>query len=164
MGVLSACGGGETSGKKPEQKDELKQEKLDGTGFIGIWLDQEDAEELRDTGTLKSQCEKLKEDPKLKNTKIRLIDVMGETYIYSPHVEDVSRLELLGILYKTGDFILERGYQNEIRGFITKVTVQANILKFIYQKDGHAEEHAFVSSTENEVKKYFAAIEACQIP
>lgn len=153
LAILSACGSDKTQDNAPAP----------GSPFQGLWLQQNNAEELRSTGRLDSICAELRSDPAvIINT--RLIDAAGIAYAYYPRFGRPAELQT-GTIANDGKFTPagSRDKKFNITGGIA--SIHGDVLDFVYQTDHPLVPVAAMSylrSSEAEINQFFAAQEACQ--
>ncbi len=133
----------------------------DFSPFAGIWLEKNDAEELRTTGALESLCEDLKDNPGLTIENMRFVEGDGSLYTYVP--EDISvKNRKLGLLEDSGNFIPSASYKEGLNGTTMSASIASDELTLTYNSKNASYAMQFLRSSINEAKAYYAAQEACR--
>ena len=154
--ILQAChSGGSNSDAKKESVD---------SAMVGLWVDKNQSEELKDTGKLESLCSKMKAEPLIgKPSDTRLIEKSGAVFIYTPDHQHVP----LGTVSKNGDFSLRGDFKsaNPNANAILSMKVDGDILtinaNYSNSKGSVDVKTEYVRTNSEDIRKYFEAIDAC---
>lgn len=151
-----ACGNGTGHAGRAKVNSAQKTEvKLTS----GLWMRQDQANELRSTGKLDSACEALKADSE-NAMVIAQTDDSNNLYMRGP-VSELSEDTRVGQMTKDG-FVLSETQKKESSEQID--VKEANGVLTISSRKANAEQPpvSFVSVNQEEVQKYFAAFEGCK--
>lgn len=129
----------------------------------GIWLDQEEAQELRTTGKLQSLCEEVRKDPASQIVNSRLIERSGDVYLYDPRSPKIPEAKMGNINLKTGKMTLVPAYKQQMGPGEIRAVVAGSKLTFVFRSGKTEVGLDYVRSTRDELMKYFAALDSCKI-
>lgn len=134
----------------------------DENSRVGLWIQKDEAEELRTTGKVQSLCEEIKKDPGTLILNIRTIDADGAMYIHHPALPKIGPLKL-GQLSEQGVLKVEPLYAPELGEAGVIVTAKQDVLTFSVTSDAGTLELEYLRATEDEARKYFEAQAACNM-
>ncbi len=129
----------------------------------GLWLQKDEAEELRATGKVESLCEEIKKDRFLVILNARAIEPDGSVYIYTPQLGKVEQLKL-GTLGADGTLAASPFMADQMADATINVTATDATLTFNFKRNDFAVEMDYLRSNDDEIAKYYAAQEACKKP
>lgn len=144
--VLAGCGkdsGSEAKGNSP---------------YAGVWMQANEAQELRTTGKIESLCPELRKDADTIIVNVRLVDSFGTTFLYVPD-ENPDRMKM-GEIANDGNYkstMQELGDNGQ-----TRVSMENDQLIFHYRFGKSETKMPYLRSSAGEARAYYAAQEACR--
>ena len=157
MFSLSACAGS-SSGSAANNGGGIDAKSV---GMQGVWIQKDEAEQLRATGKIDSICEEVKKDPNSSIMNVRLVEANGTTYIYNPQVGKIEQLKM-GVITASGDFTPTPFFKDQIGNATVRVSVSGDVLSFGYKYGQSEIAMDYLRSTDTEARQYYAAQEACK--
>lgn len=152
---LSAC-----SGSNGGSADEGGID-ASAVGMQGIWMQKNEADELRSTGTVEYVCQEVKKYPKRSIMNVRIVERNGTTYAYNPNIGKIKELKI-GVITASKGFAPSGSFKDQLGPATIKVDIDGDVLSFTY-KFGESEiTMDYLRSSETEARQYYAIQEACK--
>jgi len=155
--ALTAChssGGSGSSGAGLVEQMNLDSQQ-------SIWMQKNEAEELRTTGKIQSVCEEVKKNPKYKIMNVRLVDSTGATYAYDPKIGKIEELKI-GTLDPSGSFFLTGFFQEQLGNVAVRVSMSNDVMTFSYFFGSSKISTDYLRSYDEEAGFYYSMQEACK--
>lgn len=93
---------------------------------------------------------------------IRLVDGNGSLYVHDPHAIGLESLKV-GVVSGTGELVLTASAKEQIgNGVAVAVSVERDEMTFTFKFRTAKSTQVFLRSSEDEIKRYYAALEACK--
>lgn len=126
-----------------------------------IWIAKSDASELREGGTLNQTCEYIKQDPQNQGATLLQTDASGKLYSRGPEAQ-LMQEKLMGQITPNGFVPTEEFKKENAQAQISVKELNGELLITEKNEEGKDEVQTFVQSNEEELQKFFAALEACK--
>ena len=155
--ALSGCG------SKDSQSDLGSQggAQVDNS-MQGLWLQKNEANELRSTGKLESLCEEIRKEPNVKIVNMRLIDADGSNYLYIPQVGKRPETKI-GTVDASGKYTPVDSHKDKVGdGEVTAKLVDGELVFTYFFRNFGNVTNSYLKSSEEEAVRYYAAQEACK--
>lgn len=154
VALMSACNSQGGPGPAASPND------LTGTGYEGLWIEKDEAQELRSTGKLNSLCAEVRKDPDATIMNVRLIANDGTTYVWDPDIGKRDELKM-GTLSRSGSFAVAGLASNSLNNIAVHASVSGDDLKFTFG-NGAGIDMEYLRSSATEVRQYYVAEAACR--
>lgn len=154
---LSACSGS-NGGSAADNEGGID---ASATGMQGIWMQKNEAEELRSTGTIEYICQEVKKYPTRSIMNVRIVEGNGTTYLYNPKIGKIKELKL-GVITPSKGFATSARFKDQFENAAVKVDIDGDVLSFSYKFGENEMTMDYLRSSEKEARQYFAIQEACK--
>lgn len=143
----------------------MAQDEAPASRFAGYWLAEDEAQELRKTGKLQSQCEAIKKDGTVLN--LRRIDNQGNEFVVSliegadgnSKLEDIQKVSTIST---TGQMKLEPDFAEDSDAKATFIArVDGDVLTETASLNKNSAGLKYLRSSEEEIRKYIEAQKEC---